>query len=161
MSLPPPWSGYNPQAFPVEPVEAAAADLFAGNRRSRPPLENRRAIVAMNKRPLSVTIIGCLYIVMGAIGFAYHFSGLMAQHPFRSGIVWVELLRLMAIVCGVYLLRGSNWARWLALAWMAFHVILSGFHSWSELAVHSLLFAAFAYFLFRPLAARYFRAART
>ena len=35
----------------------------------------------------------------------------------------------LAIVCGVFLLRGHNWARWLALAWIAFHVVLSAFHA--------------------------------
>lgn len=127
------------------------------DRRSvRPPLGDRKVVVNMNKRPLSVTIIACLYIVMGAIGFVHHFTDFKAQHPFQYEIVWVELLRLIAIACGVYMLRGSNRARWLALAWIAYHVILSGFHSWFELAVHSLLCAAFAYFLFRPPGDRVF-----
>jgi hypothetical protein len=61
----------------------------------------------------------------------------------------------------VYLLRGANWARWLALVWIAYHVIISGFHSLHELVIHSLLFAVFAYFLFRGPESRYFHAART
>jgi hypothetical protein len=64
----------------------------------------------MNKRPLSVAVIGCLYILTGVIGFAYHFTGFKAR-PFQYNILWVELLRLVAIVCGVCMLRGSNWAR--------------------------------------------------
>ena len=76
----------------------------------------------MNKRPLSVTIIGWAYIVMGAIGFAYHFAEFKARHPLQPEIAWVELLRLIAIVCGVYMLRRHNWARWLALPWIAYHV---------------------------------------
>jgi hypothetical protein len=115
----------------------------------------------MNQRPLAVTIIGCVYIVIGAIGFAYHVTEFKEPHPFQYDIVWVELLCLIAIVCGLYMLRGSNWARWLALVWIAYHVVLSGFHSWFELAVHSLLCAEFAYFLFRPRATQYFRTART
>ncbi len=115
----------------------------------------------MNERPLSVAIIGCVYIVMGAIGFAYHFNEFKAQHPLQYDIIWVGLLRLIAIVCGVYMLRGHNWARWLALAWIVYHVILSAFHALSELAIHSLFCAILAYFLFRPTATRYFRAART
>jgi len=113
----------------------------------------------MNQRPLPVTIIGCLYIVMGAIGFAYHLTEFKAQHPFQYDIIWVGLVRLIAIVCGVYMLRGHNWARWLALAWIVYHVILSAFHMLSELAIHILLCAILAYFLFRPTATRYFRAA--
>ncbi len=113
----------------------------------------------MNKRPLSVTSIGCVYIATGAIGFAYHFTEFKARHPVPYDIVWVELLRLIAMVCGVYMLRGHNWARWLALAWIAYHVILSAFHTLSELAIHGLICAILAYLLFRPTATRYFRAA--
>ena len=57
------------------------------------------------------------------------------------------------------MLRGHNWARWLALAWIVYHVILSAFHMLSELAIHILFCAILAYFLFRPTATRYFRAA--
>jgi len=113
------------------------------------------------KRPLAVTIIACVYIVIGAIGFAYHFTEFNAQHPFQDGLVWIELVRLMAIVCGVFMLRGHNWARWLALVWMASHVVLSAFHTLPELAIHILFCAILAYYLFRPTANRYFRAART
>jgi hypothetical protein len=60
----------------------------------------------------------------------------------------------------VFMLRGCNWARWLLLVWIAYHVILSAFHSLSELVMHSLLFALVAYFLLRPQASAYFRGAR-
>jgi hypothetical protein len=115
----------------------------------------------MNKRPLSVIVIGCLYVATGAIGLAFHLIEFKPQHPFQYDIVWVCLVNLIAIVCGMYMLRGSNWARWFALAWIAFHVVLSGFHSRFEFVVHSLLCVAVAYFLFRPRATQYFRAART
>jgi len=115
----------------------------------------------MNRRPISVTVIAWVYIVVGAIGFAYHFTEFNAQHPFRDDTVWVELVRLTAVVCGAYMLRRHNWARWLALAWIAFHVILSAFHTRSELAIHGLFCAVLAYFLFRPTASRYFRTAGT
>jgi hypothetical protein len=111
----------------------------------------------MNKRPLSVLVIGWLYVAAGAFGFAIHAAEFKPQHPFESDMVWASLVNLAAIVSGIYMLRGSNWARWLAVAWMAFHVILSVFHSWFEVVVHSILFAVIAYFLFRPPAARYFR----
>jgi len=110
----------------------------------------------MNPRPLPVTVIGCLLVVTGAIGLAYHLTEFQA-HPFPTELVWISLVRLIAVVCGVYLLRGSNWARWLALAWIAFHVVVSAFNSWFQTAAHALICAAFAYFLFRPGATRYFR----
>lgn len=111
----------------------------------------------MKKRPLSVTIIGCLFLATGVIGLAYHLTELNSQHPFQSDLVWVWIVQLIAIACGVYILRGSEWARWLALVWMAFHVILSVFHSVFELVVHGLLFVALTYFLMRRPATEYFR----
>jgi hypothetical protein len=115
----------------------------------------------MNKRPLAVTIIGCVYIAIGAIGFAYHLTDLTTRPAFQYDLLWIEAVRLIAIVCGIFMLLGRNWARWLAIAWMAFHVILSAFHTWSELAIHCLFFAVIAWFLLRPDATRYFRAAET
>src|SRR5436190_5188208 len=95
----------------------------------------------MSKRPLSITIIGWLFIATGVVGIAYHATELKADRPFQYDVIWVCLVRLLAILCGVFLLRGSNWARWLLLVWIAYHVILSAFHSLSELIIHSLLFA--------------------
>jgi len=114
-----------------------------------------------NKRPLAVTILGCVYIAVGMIGFAYHWTELRAGEAFRYDGVWIELVRLLAIICGAFMLRGHNWARWVALAWIALHVILSAFHSLGEFAMHCLFFALIAWFLFRPEAARYFRAVRS
>lgn len=111
----------------------------------------------MIKRPLSVTIIGCIYIATGAIGFVYHLAGFKGLHPFPYGALWVSLLRLTAILCGAFMLRGRNWARWLALAWIAFHVAISAMHSAQELLFHVLVFAILTYFLCRSAAANYFR----
>ena len=113
----------------------------------------------MNKRPLSITIISLVLIGSGALGLVFHLTDLVAPHPFQYDVVWISLVRLIAIVCGVYMLRASNWARWLSLAWIAFHVILSIFHSLFQLGVHILVCAVFAYFLFRPRASAYFRGA--
>jgi hypothetical protein len=109
----------------------------------------------MKRRPLSLTIVGWLYIVTGALGFSYHLTDFWKA--FAGDLVWVELVRLTAIVCGVYILRGRNWARWLAFAWIAFHVILSAFHTMPQLLMHSLLCAILGYLLFRPASSRYFQ----
>ncbi|MGA8028125.1 MAG: hypothetical protein WB992_13360 [Bryobacteraceae bacterium] len=111
------------------------------------------------KRPLSVTILACLYIGVGVIGFALHFTELRAISAFRYDAVWVELTEFLAALCGAFMLQGRNWARWLALAWIAFHVILSASHLF-EFAIHCLFCAVIAWILFRPAAARYFRGAR-
>src|SRR3989442_14810813 len=114
----------------------------------------------VHKRPLSVTVISCLFAAAGAIGLANHLIELKVQHPFQYDIVWISLVRLIAIIGGVYMLLGRNWARWLTLIWLAYHVILSSFHSLAEFAAHSLLFAVFAFFLLRPEATEDFRSAR-
>jgi hypothetical protein len=106
-----------------------------------------------------VTVLAWVYIVAGAAGIVYHAAEFQVKPPFHHEFLWVELLRAVAIVCGVFMLRGSNWARWLALAWIAYHVVLSAFHSAGELALHAVFCAVIAYFLFRPSSARYFRQA--
>ena len=109
----------------------------------------------MSKRPILVTILSYLLIAVGAIGFIYHFSEIKSSRP--SEYVWVLALRLLAIVCGLFMLRGKDWARWLSVAWIVFHVILSFFHSMQEVAVHALVLAVFVFVLFRPESNGFFR----
>jgi hypothetical protein len=111
----------------------------------------------MMKRPTSITILASVYLMVGTAGFAVHFSEILARHAFQYGDALVELTELIAIVCGVFILQGRNWARWLALAWIAFHVAFSLFDSLQKAAVHGLFFVLIAYFLFRPDARTYFR----
>jgi hypothetical protein len=111
----------------------------------------------MNKRPLAATIIGCLFIVVGAVGFVYHISDVHADNAFHYDGLLIELVRVLAIVAGAFMLRGHNWARWLVLAWMAFHVVISIFNGWGQVAMHALFLAVLAYFLFRPEVTKYFR----
>ncbi|HKW96797.1 MAG TPA: hypothetical protein VJN43_03645 [Bryobacteraceae bacterium] len=113
----------------------------------------------MKRRPIAVTIIAWVYIVVGTAGFAYHFREFEGRAVFAGDTLWVELVRLAAVAAGIFLLRGHNWARWLAVAWIAVHVVVSAFHSVPQLAVHAVFCAAIAYFLFRREAAEYFRAA--
>ena len=115
--------------------------------------------MSSGKRPLSVTILACVYIGVGAIGFIYHFTEFLSRSAFHYDVIEIELTELLAIVSGAFMLRGQNWARWLALAWMAFHVILSAFRALPELAIHCLFCAVIAWILFRTNAARYFRGA--
>src|SRR5439155_19405488 len=109
----------------------------------------------MNKRPRSITVISWIFVAAGVIGLAYHATEFKPDRPFQYDVVWVCLVRLIAILCGVFMLRGSNWARWLLVVWIAYHVVLSAFHSLSELMLHSLMSSVFAYFLLRPMASAY------
>jgi hypothetical protein len=110
--------------------------------------------MSIGKRPISVTILACVYLLVGVGGFAFHFKELWARQPDALAIEFVEIV---AIVSGVFLLRGLNWARWLAILWIAFHVVLSAFHPMSELVIHSLFFVVITWILFRADARRYFR----
>ena len=112
----------------------------------------------MNKRPLSIAIISWTFIVTGGIGLIYHLTELNVQHPLENDTVWVCPVRFLAVLGGAFMLYGFNWARWLLVLWMAFHIVLSALHSLQQLLVHSLLFAAILFFLFRPRASAYFRA---
>jgi hypothetical protein len=111
----------------------------------------------MNKRPVTVTIIGWLLVVVGISGFAYHLNEIKPQNVFHGENAWIFLVELIAILGGVFIIRGKNWARWLALAWMGFHVVISFFDSMQKVAVHIVFFLVIAYSLFRPDARAYFQ----
>ena len=104
------------------------------------------------KRPLIVILVALLFIAAGAVGLIYHLS----ESRFEPGIILISLIRLLAIVGGVFLLMRQNWARWLLVAWLAFHVAVSAFHSVQEVLAHGVLLAIIAYFLFTPPASKYF-----
>ena len=110
----------------------------------------------MNKRPLSVTLIGCLFIAAGVVGIVYHAVELK-ELTTRPEVILVLAVRLLAIVGGVLSLNGTNWARWLLLAWIIFHVIISIFHTTAELAMHTILMIVVILALFHPKANAYFR----
>ena len=117
----------------------------------------------MKQRPLSITIIGCLFLVTCSVGLMYH---LLPQHigelsgPGSSAheLPWAIAIRLLGVIAGAFILLGHNWARWLLALWVGYHVGLSAFHSLFEVAVHGLLFLLVLFFLFRPKSSEYFRA---
>ena len=110
------------------------------------------------KRPISITILSWIYIVVGALSTAAHFTEFRVQRPMLNEVVWITVLGAAAIVAGVFMLQGRNWARWLALLWMATHVVISAIHPMRELAIHSVVFLLIACLLFRREARKYFNA---
>lgn len=106
----------------------------------------------LGKPPLTVLLLSCLYIAIGTIGFVYHFPRPLAFHYEDIGI---EATELLAVIAGVCMLRGHNWARWLALAWMALHVVIS-FPVVRQVVVHSLFLAVIVWVLFASRARQYF-----
>ena len=111
----------------------------------------------MKKRPAPVTALSWVLIASGVAGLAFHLTEFTTVDQLDYGLV--SLVRSLAIVAGRFMLRGSNWARWLSMLWIASHVIISAFHPVTELAIHILVFAVFAFVLFRSDAANYFRSA--
>lgn len=107
------------------------------------------------KRPWEVTILGLLFIFAGAVGLFYH----LTQDKLDWATVPILLLRVLAVIGGIFLLLGRNWARWLTAGWLALHVAISAFHSMEQLVAHVVLLAIVAYFLFKDHAADYFRPA--
>jgi hypothetical protein len=111
----------------------------------------------MKKHPPSITLLSYLLIVVGAGGFAGHFYEAFKRHSLASDDVLVLAISLISVVGGAFMLRGKNWARWLSMGWIAFHVVLSMFHSMREVAVHALFLMVFAVALSRPAADKFFR----
>src|ERR1700675_1044094 len=106
------------------------------------------------KRPIPVTILGFSFIVAGLLGLAYHLS----DRPLDRWVALISLIRIIAVVGGVFMLKGRNWARWLMLGWLAFHVGVSAFQSLSDCIAHAVLLLVVAYFLLTPLDSQYFHA---
>ncbi|MBV9180318.1 MAG: hypothetical protein JO356_03330 [Acidobacteria bacterium] len=107
-------------------------------------------------RPVSVAILSWIFIAAGILGLAFHAQDLRLRFPLQYGVWLILLIRVLAIIFGVYMLLGRNWARWGGLLWLAFHVVIS-FHSLRQLAVHALLLTIFTYFLCTSPAAEYFK----
>ena len=108
-------------------------------------------------RPLSVTVIAWLYILVGVVGFAYHVTELGGGPGWQTTTILV--VRVMAVIVGAAMIRGARWARPAALAWMAYHVVLGALHSWGDVLMHLVLLGIFGLVLLRPAAEEYFRRA--
>jgi hypothetical protein len=81
----------------------------------------------MHKRPRSITIISWIFIAVGALSLlaslwplvdtaaAQRITRLKAQHPVEFWLT--PVVRILAILSGVFMLYGFNWARWLLVVW--------------------------------------------
>jgi hypothetical protein len=108
------------------------------------------------KRPLAVTIISWIYIVMGTVGFIYHFRELRIDGLHLEAVL-VEGLRILAVVAGYFMLMGKNFARWIAILWIGLHVGISFYHDWQQVMMHAIFFVIITYFLTRPAANAFFK----
>jgi uncharacterized membrane protein HdeD (DUF308 family) len=108
------------------------------------------------KRPFQVTFLGWLFIAVGIVSTSYH----LWKGSLDRWIGPILVVGIVAIVAGVFLLRGARWARWLILAWLAFHVVVSAFNSVWDVVPHAALFLAVGYFLLGPPTSEYFQRAK-
>jgi hypothetical protein len=106
------------------------------------------------QRPISVTAVAWLFIAVGIAMSVFHAPELRSPH---WDALLIELTELLALIAGIFMLRRQNWARWLGLAWMAFHVALTAVPPFHGLVVHVVIFAGITYLLLRSDATRYFR----
>jgi len=109
------------------------------------------------KRPFQVTMLGWLFIAVGILSTIYH----LLKGPLDRWTLPILLVGTIAIVAGVLLLRGARWARWLVLAWLAFHVGVSVLNSLSDAVAHFVLLLAVGYFLLGPPTSEYFRSTQS
>jgi hypothetical protein len=111
----------------------------------------------MERRPVKVVIVGLMFILAGCLGIAFHLKDFSQPGSKLSEVTWVLIVRLVAVICGVLLFFRVDWARWIAVIWLLYHVVLSAFHSTAELAVHIILLIAVTILLFLPVSSAYFR----
>ena len=102
----------------------------------------------------SISLLAGL-LPFGNVTFAQRVAELKGFH------VLVHVSRLIGLVAGVFILYGRNWARWLLVAWMMFHLVVGALHSTMQLLLHALIFTVILYFLFRPPASSYFDTVRS
>jgi uncharacterized membrane protein HdeD (DUF308 family) len=108
------------------------------------------------KRPFQITFLGWLFIAVGILSTIYH----LLKGPLDRWTVPIVLVGAIAIVAGIFLLRGARWARWLVLAWLAFHVVVSALNSLSDALPHVVLLLVVGYFLLGPPTSWYFQSAQ-
>lgn len=100
----------------------------------------------MSNRPLSVTFVAWLYLVVNVVGLALHYSDVLPPHHMED--LWIDVVRILGVVAGAFLLRRAVWAPWLAIAWMAFHVWVGWLNGLVPGLIHSGFFVLILYLLF-------------
>jgi len=108
------------------------------------------------KRPFAITVLSWLFIALGVVslGMDVHF---VAGHGWGLDEALIFPVHGLAVVAGAFMLRGADWARWLTVLWMAFHVVITVLNAWHGFAFHAILFAGITCLLFRADARAWFR----
>ena len=106
----------------------------------------------------SVLLVGVIFLVLGSLDVWRGLAPLFASAPhwhMASDDVEVLAIGIAALVGGIYVIRGANWARWLLATWMVLHVAISVGQPTAFVA-HLVIFGFIAYLLFRSGASPHF-----
>ncbi|RDC58786.1 hypothetical protein [Adhaeribacter pallidiroseus] len=114
-------------------------------------------IAVMRNRPLAISLVAFIFILAGGVGILYHATDYWKPNSNPYELVGVLFIRILAIVCGVLLLRRVPAARWLAILWLAYHCVLSFYHSTAEMMTHFVFLAIVSLLLFIPKSSAYFK----
>ena len=109
------------------------------------------------KRPLAVTLVGWLFVIVGAGTLTYFGSQFVALRSFPQDLILACAVDAMALAGGLLVLHANNLGRWLVIGWLGFHVGLSIVHATHDVVVHSVLFILIVVALTRAEARAYFR----
>lgn len=122
----------------------------------------------MKKRPLALTVIGWILIVMGIVSMFATSANLknpkiieyMNQSPLPLSVQYAILaLGVMVMtICGLGILKEKNWARFLYVGWGLGNFLMSLAIGTMQASMIPglIIFLIIAYFLFRPEANAYF-----
>lgn len=109
-------------------------------------------------RPFVITVLGWLFIVAGVAEFVLH--AVRIHRPMQAWDIGIPLLELVLVACGIFLLRGSNWARWVTVVWIGGHVGVGFLNSFRRGMIHTIIFLIFTWILFRPEVSAWFHPER-
>ena len=111
----------------------------------------------MRKPIPSILVVGIIFLALGVLDVWRGVAPLVGAPGRLAGDdVLVLAIGVAALIGGMFVLRGHNWARWLLAAWMALHVAISVGKP-TALVAHLVIFGFIAFLLFRPPAATHFR----
>jgi len=122
----------------------------------------------MKTRPTSVTVIAWLLIITGGINLITttvtlgnpNVTAIMSKSllpiPVQYAVSYLGLF--LSIVCGIALLKGCNWARYLYTVWGGIGLVIGILTSPMKLMMIPgvVLFLILVFFLFRSKATKYF-----
>ena len=106
----------------------------------------------MQRRPVTIIVISFLFVLLGALTLTNAAWDTVNTDQRLTDLQhhWmIYLSALAAIVGGVFLFKGQSWARWLLVAWMAFHIVVGALHGIGPMLTHVVIFSVILYFIFR------------